>query len=51
MSGLISTAIVVLGIPGSACSIAAYAEYRFDKFRQRKRRNKMMKANNKGRQV
>jgi len=38
----ITTAVALIGFAGSVCSIAAYAEYRVDKYRQRKRRKKMM---------
>lgn len=42
MNEEIAIALAAVGFLGSLCSILAYAEYRFDKFRLSKRRKKMM---------
>ena len=38
----ITTAVALIGLCGSICSIAAYAEYRIDKYRLKRRRKKMV---------
>ena len=37
----ISIAVAAIGLIGSICSIAAYAEYRVDKYRLKRREKKM----------
>ena len=38
----VASVLALVGFVGSLCSIAAYAEHRFESYRKRKRRKKMM---------